>query len=101
MREVEGGGVVAEEEEKARAAAEVRAAEDMMADEQALAAGAAVSAPGVPFPLVANPIKLSKAGPNLPRGPAPRLGEHSEAVLSELGLSDDEIRRLRAEGVTN
>ena len=36
-----------------------------------------------------------------PRGPAPRLGEHSEAVLSELGLSDNEIRRLRAEGVTN
>ena len=29
-----------------------------------------MSAPGVPFPLVANPIKLSKAGSNLPRGPA-------------------------------
>ena len=60
-----------------------------------------MSAPGVPFPLVANPINLSMAGSNLPPGPAARLGEHSEAVLSELGLSDDEIRRLRAEGVTN
>ena len=46
-----------------------------------------MSAPGVPFPLVANPINLSMAGSNLPPGPAARLGEHSEAVLSELGLS--------------
>ena len=60
-----------------------------------------MSAPGVPFPLVANPINLRMVEANLPRGPAARLGEHSEAVLSELGLSDDEIRRLRAEGVTN
>ena len=31
--------------------------------------------------------------------PAPLLGEHNEEVLRELGLADDEIARLRDEGV--
>jgi len=72
----------------------------MMEDEQAIAAGASVEVEGVPFRLVANPVKLSKGGPNLPRGPAPRLGEHSAEVFAELGLSAGEIETLRAEGVT-
>jgi len=33
------------------------------------------------------------------RRPAPRLGEHTEEVLGELGLGADEIARLRAERV--
>lgn len=33
------------------------------------------------------------------RSPAPGLGEHTDAILSELGLSADEIRSLRARGV--
>jgi crotonobetainyl-CoA:carnitine CoA-transferase CaiB-like acyl-CoA transferase len=32
------------------------------------------------------------------RGPAPRLGEHSDAVLAELGRSAAEIAALRASG---
>lgn len=80
----------------------VRKSEDMMTDEQAISAGASVEAPGVPFRLVANPIKLSEGGPNMPRGPAPRLGQHSEVVLSQdLGLTPSEINALRAAGVTN
>jgi len=31
--------------------------------------------------------------------PPPRLGEHSAAVLTEVGLADDEIRGLVADGV--
>ena len=34
-----------------------------------------------------------------PRPPAPRLGADGAAVLAEAGLTDDEIRTLRAEGV--
>lgn len=33
------------------------------------------------------------------RGPAPRLGEHTEAVLAEIGLAPGDVARLRAEGV--
>jgi len=31
--------------------------------------------------------------------PPPRLGEHSAAVLAEVGLAPDEIRRLVTDGV--
>jgi crotonobetainyl-CoA:carnitine CoA-transferase CaiB-like acyl-CoA transferase len=34
-----------------------------------------------------------------PMGAVPGLGEHTEAVLRELGLSADELSRLRADGV--
>jgi len=38
--------------------------------------------------------------PGGPRGPAPLLGQHTEYVCKEvLGLSDDEIADLVAEGV--
>jgi benzylsuccinate CoA-transferase BbsE subunit len=33
------------------------------------------------------------------RGPAPRLGEHTAAVLTELGVTAAELERLRGEGV--
>jgi crotonobetainyl-CoA:carnitine CoA-transferase CaiB-like acyl-CoA transferase len=33
------------------------------------------------------------------RGPAPRLGEHTAAVLAEIGVDGDALARLRAEGV--
>ena len=33
-----------------------------------------------------------------PRGPAPKTGEHTHEVLSELGFSDDEIAQLAASG---
>jgi 2-methylfumaryl-CoA isomerase len=40
------------------------------------------------------------AVPRLPTAPAPRLGEHTDAVLAEvLGLSDGEIARLHDSGV--
>jgi crotonobetainyl-CoA:carnitine CoA-transferase CaiB-like acyl-CoA transferase len=31
-------------------------------------------------------------------GVVPGLGEHTDAVLSELGVSTDELARLRADG---
>jgi len=32
-------------------------------------------------------------------GPAPTLGEHNDEVLREIGVTDDELARLRAERV--
>ena len=49
-------------------------------------------------PLVASPLKFARAKPAYERAP-PLLGQHSDEVLHELGLSDDEIASLRKEGV--
>jgi crotonobetainyl-CoA:carnitine CoA-transferase CaiB-like acyl-CoA transferase len=49
------------------------------------------------FEAVATPLEFS-ASPVGPQGPPPRLGEHTDAVLRELGLSDAEIAALRASG---
>ena len=47
----------------------------------------------------AHPIKLS-ATPGAVRGTAPALGEHTDEVLGDLlGLSPEEIGRLRSGGV--
>jgi alpha-methylacyl-CoA racemase len=43
--------------------------------------------------------RLPLGGEARAAGPAPRLGEHTDEVLREAGISDDEIARLRAEGV--
>jgi crotonobetainyl-CoA:carnitine CoA-transferase CaiB-like acyl-CoA transferase len=33
-----------------------------------------------------------------PMGPVPGLGQHTDSVLAELGIADDEIVALRAQG---
>jgi crotonobetainyl-CoA:carnitine CoA-transferase CaiB-like acyl-CoA transferase len=43
--------------------------------------------------LVASPFRI---GQPLPANPAPKLGEHSAALLAELGYSEKEIAALRA-----
>jgi crotonobetainyl-CoA:carnitine CoA-transferase CaiB-like acyl-CoA transferase len=48
--------------------------------------------------LVSSPIKLS-ATPVQPRRAPPLLGQHTDEVLAELGLSADERAALRAQGV--
>jgi crotonobetainyl-CoA:carnitine CoA-transferase CaiB-like acyl-CoA transferase len=50
------------------------------------------------YRVLANPIKLD--GERLPSRIAPGLGEHTDALLRELGYSADEIKELQAEGVT-
>ena len=49
------------------------------------------------FRVLANPIKLD--GGRLPSRCAPRLGEHTDAILAEAGLTAAEIEALRAAGV--
>jgi crotonobetainyl-CoA:carnitine CoA-transferase CaiB-like acyl-CoA transferase len=49
--------------------------------------------------VMGTPTTWSDTPPEPPL-PAPRLGEHSAALLAEAGYSDDEIRSLAAAGVT-
>jgi len=52
------------------------------------------SARGEAFTLVASPAQFDEQGARLKR--APLLGEHTDAVLRELGRDEAEIRQLRA-----
>ncbi len=53
---------------------------------------------GEHYPLAPHPVELS-ALPTDFRSPAPQLGEHTDAILAELGYASDAIARLRAAGV--
>lgn len=50
-----------------------------------------------PMKLIANPIKLSAIPPTY-RKPPPLLGEHTDEVLQEAGLSAEEIAKLKEDG---
>jgi alpha-methylacyl-CoA racemase len=95
-------------EEWARFAAEhdvcvapVLEGDEPRADPQLRARGAFVEVEtpweGRALPGVASPVRLR--GYEAPLRAAPRLGEHTAAVLREAGVSDEELAALRAAGV--
>jgi crotonobetainyl-CoA:carnitine CoA-transferase CaiB-like acyl-CoA transferase len=59
-----------------------------------------IAFPGAPrpAPLADTPVRLSET-PGAIRGRAPLLGEHTAAILAELGYSTADVARLRAAGV--
>lgn len=77
----------------------VNTVQGALTDEHILARGAVVE---IEHPSVgsarsiANPIRMSASPPEY-RLPPPRLGEHTTTVLHELGLSNEEIDRLKTE----
>ena len=72
--------------------------QDVPGDQQAVASGSVVETaiPEMPRTL-ANPIRLGFAEQQVAR-PAPTLGQHSDEVLAEAGLSPDEIAALHESG---
>jgi crotonobetainyl-CoA:carnitine CoA-transferase CaiB-like acyl-CoA transferase len=70
-------------------------------DEQAAADGLFPEVPhlsGGTFRTIAAPVRM--AGADIaPRGPAPAVGEHTLSVLAELGIADDQLGALVADGV--
>lgn len=70
---------------------------DVYEDEQILANGfirTVRGTDGTEFELVANPVQFDETPPNLTR--APELGEHTEAVFLDLGLTWEELAELKA-----
>jgi formyl-CoA transferase len=51
-----------------------------------------------PQRLVGQPVQLERTPSTVARA-APRRGEHSEEILLVLGLSPDELARMKATGV--
>ena len=81
--------------------APVQNQDEVVADPQVAAMNGIVSVPEAggagTFQAVATPLEFSAAEVG-PQGAPPKLGEHTDAVLGELGLGADEIRRLRERG---
>ena len=72
--------------------------QDVPDDPQAIACGAVVETaiPEMPRTL-ANPIRLGFAEQRIAR-PAPALGQHSEEILREAGMSAAEVGTLKSSG---
>ncbi len=52
-----------------------------------------------PLDMVGNPVKLDSLGMDPGYAPPPRLGEHTAAILAEVGYTPAEIDALRAQGI--
>jgi crotonobetainyl-CoA:carnitine CoA-transferase CaiB-like acyl-CoA transferase len=73
---------------------------ELTEDPQAHAAGCFVETPdgqGGAFTAPASPARFPGADDG-PKGPAPRLGEHTTEVLAELGYSEADIAAMKAAG---
>lgn len=72
--------------------------DDIPNDPQPVAAGTFVPTeiPGMPMTLAA-PFQIGGSEPRRPR-PGPELGEHTDVILREAGMSDAEIAALKASG---
>jgi crotonobetainyl-CoA:carnitine CoA-transferase CaiB-like acyl-CoA transferase len=76
---------------------------EAFADPQVIARGMQIELPatgarGGTVPAVRAPLRIDGKNAHAERS-APRLGEHTDAILGELGLSEAEIKRLKASGV--
>ena len=90
-------------DEEAIAWAPVQTLAEVAADPQVKAAGAITQVPsasgdGSTFSSPASPVRFPGADDG-PKGPSPRMGEHSRTVLETLGYTAGEIDRLFEAGI--
>jgi succinate--hydroxymethylglutarate CoA-transferase len=53
-----------------------------------------------PMKLVNTPVKFSHSKPGVRSAP-PTLGQHTSEILTRLGINEEEIEKLKAEGVVS
>lgn len=75
----------------------VNSVAEALSDPQVLHRNMVVDIEGGDCRFVGSPLKLSKTPPRF-EAPTPLLGEHTEALLKELGLEEAEIEELRGAG---
>lgn len=81
--------------------APVQTLAEVAKDPQVMAAGGIVDLPtphGTSYQSPASPVRFPGANDG-PKGPSPRMGEHTRSVLSDLGLSADAIDALLENGI--
>ncbi len=83
--------------------APVQTPAEVVSDSQAIAAGAFVDVPsqkgdGSTFKSPASPVRFPGADDG-PKGPSPKMGEHTRAVLAAHGVSGAEIEKLFGAGI--
>jgi crotonobetainyl-CoA:carnitine CoA-transferase CaiB-like acyl-CoA transferase len=81
--------------------APVQSPAEVVADPQAMAAGAFIDVPdgmGASFRSIATPISTDQP---LQPGPVPGPGADTQTILAGLGLAPDEIDHLRSKGIIN
>jgi itaconate CoA-transferase len=69
---------------------------DLLAHPQLERRWAEVDSPAGPIRILLSPV--STGGATTALGPIPAVGEHTDAILAELGLTDAEVTALRAAG---
>jgi crotonobetainyl-CoA:carnitine CoA-transferase CaiB-like acyl-CoA transferase len=72
--------------------------DELHEDEQILASGALVSFTDGSYLTVNSPLWIN-GQQKLPPHPAPKVGEHSEEVLREIGYAESDIAALRDAGI--
>tara|TARA_R110000787_G_scaffold47716_3_gene115490 strand:- start:1391 stop:2590 length:1200 start_codon:yes stop_codon:yes gene_type:complete len=90
-------------DDNAIAWAPVQTLADVAQDPQAFASGAIVQTPsakgdGSTYPAPASPVRFPGADDG-PKGPSPKMGEHTKEVLAALGLSEKDIAEMYAASV--
>ena len=76
--------------------ARLNTVEDLLAHPQLKHRWAEVASPAGPIRTLAFPVSADGAEPAF--GPIPAVGEHTDAILAELGLADAEVAALRSSG---